>query len=410
MRIQLKNIRIVGLMMMIAALMMSSCGVEKQDKRFLQVRDGQLVNGEGETVVLRGVNLGGWLIQESWMCPVNGEDRKWANLDTLKLLEGRFTEEETQKLLDTYQDNWITEVDIGNIANLGCNVVRVPFWYRNFMKDEQGTWLTEDLDENPGIRRLDWIIDMAEKYDMYVILDMHGCPGGQSMDHCCGTLCENRLYTDEQCLQTMETLWVTLAKRYCDRAAVAAYDIMNEPQNNGGYRGINSYDPWKSTSWELSNAVYDRMIKAIRAVDANHVITVEGIWRLSNLPDPAQMGWTNMMYQLHLYDDEDGFRTWAADLAVKAKEYDVAAYVGEFQNMAGPGICNEYGISWTTWTYKGTNRDVGTFFWYYGEPEKADCANDSYEELLRKWGEPLRTESFEEKAYLTELIALKAAE
>ncbi|MCI8902272.1 MAG: hypothetical protein HFH76_16985 [Lachnospiraceae bacterium] len=41
-------------------------------------------------------------------------------------------------------------------------------WYRNFMKDEQGTWITEDLDENPGIRRLDWVIQTAEKYDMYV--------------------------------------------------------------------------------------------------------------------------------------------------------------------------------------------------------------------------------------------------
>ena len=41
-------------------------------------------------------------------------------------------------------------------------------WYRNFMKDEQGTWITEDLDENLGIRRLDWVIQTAEKYDMYV--------------------------------------------------------------------------------------------------------------------------------------------------------------------------------------------------------------------------------------------------
>ena len=405
MHISRKNIKIVGMIMVITALIMNGCGMENQDRKFLQVCDGQLVNGEGEPIVLQGVNLGGWMIQESWMCPVNGEDRKWANLNTLELLERRFTDAEVQELLDTYQDNWITEADIENIAYMGCNVVRVPFWYRNFMKDEQGTWLTEDLDENPGIKRLDWIIDMAEKYGMYVILDMHGCPGGQSMDHSCGTLCENRLYTDEQCQQTMETLWVALVERYRDNATVAAYDIMNEPQNNGGYEGINSYDPWESTSWELSNAVYDRMIKAIREVDTNHVITVEGIWRVSNLPDPEQMGWTNMMYQLHLYDDEDGFRMWAADLAAKAKEYDVAAYVGEFQNMQGLGICNEYGISWTTWTYKGTNRDVGTFFWYYGEPERADCANDSYEELLRKWGEPIRTERFEEKEYITNLIA-----
>lgn len=27
---------------------------------------------------------------------------------------------------------------------------------------------------------------------------------------------------------------------------------------------------------------------------------------------------------------------------------------------------------------------IGTFFWYYGEPQKADCANDSYETLLQK--------------------------
>ena len=45
-------------------------------------------------------------------------------------------------------------------------------WYRNFMKDEQGTWITEDLDENPGIRRLDWVIQTAEKYDMYVSTDI----------------------------------------------------------------------------------------------------------------------------------------------------------------------------------------------------------------------------------------------
>lgn len=135
------------MVMMVAALMMTGCGMERETQRFLKVSDGQLVNGKGETVLLRGVNLGGWLIQESWMCPVNGEDRKWANLDTLELLESRFTDEQVQTLLDTYQDNWITESDIKNIAELGCNVVRVPFWYRNFMKDEQGTWLTEDFDK-----------------------------------------------------------------------------------------------------------------------------------------------------------------------------------------------------------------------------------------------------------------------
>ena len=50
---KLKHIKIVGMIMVVTALMMNSCGMEKQDKRFLQVRDGQLVNGEGESIVLR---------------------------------------------------------------------------------------------------------------------------------------------------------------------------------------------------------------------------------------------------------------------------------------------------------------------------------------------------------------------
>lgn len=391
-----------------ATLLMTGCG--EKGNRFLSVNGNRIRNKKGDTVVLRGVNLGGWLIQESWMCPVNGNDREWANLDTIELLESRFTEQQVQELFKTYQDNWITEEDINRIAELGCNALRVPFWYRNFMKDEAGTWIDENMDNNPGFQKLDWIIEQARRNNMYIILDMHGCPGGQSMDHCCGTLGQNRLYTDEQCQATMEKLWLTIAGRYRDNTTVAAYDIMNEPQNNGGYEGVNSYNPWESASWELSNAVYDRMIKAIRQVDSNHIISVEGIWRVSNLPDPNKMGWTNMMYQVHLYDDEYDFGVWTEDLAVTAKKYKVAAYVGEFQNLLGIKICNELGVSWTTWTYKGTNKDVGTFFWYYGEPEKADCANDSYEELLVKWGAPIRTENFEEKGYITELIEMYAKE
>ena len=396
--------------LMAAATLLSGCGSEEQKERPLSVENGKIVDYRGEEVILRGVNLGGWLIQESWMCPVNGADREWANLDTLELLESRFSEEQVQTLLDTYQDNWITEEDIRGIAGLGCNVIRVPFWYRNFMKDEQGTWINDNMDENPGFKRLDWVIEQAEKNGMYVILDMHGCPGGQSMDHCCGTLCQNRLYTDEQCQETMEKLWITIAERYKDCVTVAAYDIMNEPQNNGGYEGENSYDPWQKESWEMSNQIYDRMIKAIRQVDEDHIITVEGIWRITNLPAPEKMGWTNMMYQLHLYDGDETFRELAADLAKRSERYNVAAYVGEFQNMHGLKICNEYGISWTTWTYKGTNEDVANFFWYFGKPERADCANDSYEEILQKWGDPIRTEHFAQKLAVVRQIREQAGQ
>ena len=288
------GIVLLGVMICGFCLLNRSGKIKQED--FLHVEEGNLVTENGEEVLLQGVNLGSWLVQESWMCPVNGEDKKWANLDTIGVLESRFGVEKTAKLLETYQDNWITEWDIKNIADMGCNVIRVPFWYRNFMLDTQGTWITENFDENPGFKRLDWVIEQADKNGLYVILDMHGCPGGQSMDHCCGTLEQNDLYTDETCQNTMELLWRTIAERYKDSPVVAAYDIMNEPQNNSGYEGEHSYDPWQQETWEMSNQIYDRMIKAIREVDSRHVITVEGIWRITNLPNPKEMGWENMMY------------------------------------------------------------------------------------------------------------------
>ena len=376
-----------------------------REEDFLHVEEGMLVNEKGEQVLLQGVNLGGWLLQESWMCPVNGEDRKWANLDTLQVLESRFGTEKTAKLIESYQDNWITEWDIENIANMGCNVIRVPFWYRNFMKDTQGTWITENPDDNPGFKRLDWVIEQAEKNDMYVILDMHGCPGGQSMDHCCGTLGVNELYTDETCQNTMELLWRTIAARYKDNPVVAAYDIMNEPQNNSGYEDEHSYDPWNSQSWEMSNQIYDRMIKAIREVDNRHVITVEGIWRVSNLPDPKIVGWENVMYQTHLYDDNSGFVKQTQAMADTMQKYGVAGYVGEFQNLYGIALCKEKNINWTTWTYKGTGSNIGTFFWYIGNDVwDADLQNDSYELILAKWGEVLQTKKFQEVTAVTQII------
>lgn len=373
----------------------------------MKVVKGKLTTDDGREVVLRGVNLGGWLIQESWMCPVNGEDRKWANLDTIKTLEDRFGRERTQKLFDTYQDNWITEEDIKNIAEKGLNTVRVPFWYRNFMTGEDGTWIEEDFNKNPGFRCLDWVIETAERYGIYVILDMHGCPGGQSMDHCCGTLGRNDLYTREDYLKIMEKLWIALAERYRDNKTVAAYDIMNEPQNNGGYEGEHSYDPFQEDSWQRSNAVYDRMIKVIRNIDKEHIITVEGIWRVSNLPDPGEMGWENMMYQTHLYDEDESFYNWTLAMADTRDRYGVAGYIGEFQNLNGLSMCNEKELSWTTWSYKGT-KDAGTFFWYVKELPDADTLTDSYEEILRKWGEVLKTENFTEKKKVTGTVSLYA--
>ena len=307
------------------------------DKGFVQA------GGVGRVVILRGVNLGGWLLQESWMCPVSGEDNEWANLDTIAAFEQRgFTDSQIAALFQSYQDNWITEADFDIISRMGCNTVRIPFWYRNFMTDEYGTWITEDFD-----------------------------------------------------LST----------------AVAAYDIMNEPHNNSSeFADRPEYkDIWSEESHNQYNGIYDRMIKAIRKADDNHMITVEGIWRVENLPLPAEKGWSNMMYQLHLYDDTKQFKTLVRDLHKYAAKYDVAPYIGEFSNIDGFGICENYGIGWTSWTYKGAKAGQGNWFMYWKDLPVADVIHDSYEEISLKWGECLKTSEFNENRILTDAVKKAAA-
>lgn len=365
------------------------------EKDFLITRGRSIVNLRGEEIVLRGVNLGSWLLQECWMCPVAGEDGEWGNLDTVTAFsESGMTQEQIQTLFETYQKNWITEYDLDLIASSGVNCVRVPFWYRNFMTDEQGTWICEDPDENPGFQALDWVIREAGERGLYVILDMHGCPGGQSMNHSCGTIGRKDLYTDPVCRETMKKLWVTIAARYKDSPVVAAYDIMNEPQNNAGFENEEHYlSAWDPAAWKESNELYDEMIRAVRKVDGKHVITVEGIWRVTNLPLPSETDWTNVLYQVHLYDSTASFHSIAAELEEYSKTNNVPIYVGEFSNMDGIKLCEMYGLHWTTWSYKGGKGEIGDWFWYSASPEPVIPGKTTFEEALVLWGEALRTEN-----------------
>ena len=120
-----------------------------KDMSFISVKDGYLVNEDGEEIVLKGVNLGNWLLWETWMGFVPEYTDDWAYFDTLEVLLERFGEEKTNEIIRTFEDNFITEEDIAQIEKLGFNCVRVPFWYRNFMTEDL-EWLTEKNDDNPG--------------------------------------------------------------------------------------------------------------------------------------------------------------------------------------------------------------------------------------------------------------------
>ncbi|MGM9637741.1 MAG: glycoside hydrolase family 5 protein [Eubacteriales bacterium] len=375
----------------------------------LRVENGQLTDANGKTVVLHGVNLGGWLIQESWMCPVDGSE---CNLDSWTLLESRFGAEKAAALFESYAENYICEDDIKKIAALGCNCVRLPFWYRNFM-NEDGSFLSENPDEILGFQVIDRLLSWCETYGIYVILDLHGAPGGQSTNHCCGSIGRCGLYTDEDAKAATVRLWTAIAERYKDSSAVAAYDLLNEPMNNDGNEAPSA---GSAEAIRLTNEIYDLLYKAIRQVDPVHVISVEGIWSTACLPNPADYGWENMLYQLHLYDtSKDMIDYRVAELKAVQEKYGVAIYVGEFNNgdenqkYAYEAYC-EAGISRTMWTYKVGRGNLGNWGLYSANAKAPDLANDSYENILKYWSTSLRTVRFTENTTVSNYLKKYAPE
>lgn len=359
----------------------------------LHTKGKKIYNERGEEVVLRGVNLGGWLINESWMTPVeNSED----NITTLNILTERFGQDKAYELINTYQDNWITEYDLDYIAELGFNCVRVPFWFRNFYYDDKGTKILDESG-NWDFSRLDWIVSECSKRGLYVILDMHGAPGYQNAKDHCGKVGDCGLFkmtsqAEEWRTLTVE-LWVAIATRFSGNPAVAMYDLLNEPNCD-----VTSYLEKNNI---MTISVYNRLYKAIREVDPDHIMTMEGIWRLYNLPAPWFIGWTNVVYQLHLYNNSNLEFRFLVFFA-KLYPYNVPLYIGEFKPAGSAtwdcvlGLFNDSHFSWTVWSYKGFGYGADTSDWFIVGSKtgdgRADIKNDDFETIKTKWGSAMRTD------------------
>ncbi|MBR0537316.1 MAG: cellulase family glycosylhydrolase [Clostridia bacterium] len=388
----------VCLLLTVLLVMLPLCASAEDAGQFtsadlLHTEGEKIFTADGREVVLRGTNFGGWGIMEDWFCPFTdpaGEDNAYVTLVE------RFGVEETHKLFKAYRENWITEIDYRNVADLGMNCIRLPIWYRNFQSDDNGTWY-RDESGSIDFSELDNVIAMCRKYGLYLIIDLHGLPGYQNdYDHC-GRSKSMSLFDDtpEGARYREVTLdfWTTLAAHCAGDPVIAMYDLMNEPLGTNITREGNL----QQSFWDFSDELYN----AVRAVDPDHIITMEAIWDPSAIASPDVYGWENIVYQEHLYDVTNPSFLHKMNEISRAG-YNAPFYIGEFYPRGVStfdylfSIFNDRNMSWTTWTYKGTGPDAENSPWFiYGSStvEKIDYENDSLETIKEKWGECLRTDS-----------------
>lgn len=327
---------------------------------FLRADGTRTVDEQGSPVVLRGCNLGNWLLLEMWMM-----DYKEAHdqFTFEEVLAQRFGADGKDRLMEIFRENWITERDFQIIPTFGFNVVRLPFNYTLLMDDAKPYELKPD-----AFQWLDRAVALARENGLYTILDMHGVPGRQSVDHTTGRSGQNRVYTDPEMWKQTVWLWKEIAAHFRDVPEVAALEPINEPF--GDYK-TDAHLP------ALARLI-DDIYKAIREVDTRHIIVIPGSRQgIQFYGKPADRGWQNVMFTEHYYPGvhwgEPGLQAHREHInrllpgVERYLDYVSAPFlVGEFNVVfrrgGGPMMMRRYydfyearGWWGTMWTYKITS-------------------------------------------------------
>lgn len=254
---------------------------------FLHCQDKKIVNSSGQEILLKGIGLGGWLLQEGYMLHTsNFANAQWQIRAKIVDLIG---EANTETFYESYRNNYVRKIDIDSIKSWGFNSVRLPFHYNLFAANINPPVFLEK-----GFTIIDSLLSWCEANQIYLILDMHAAPGGQSDENISDyNPAFPSLWESEQNKNLTVQIWRKIAERYKDKEWIGGYDLLNEPKwnlppNNQPFRDL-----------------YVRITDTIRAVDNNHLIYVEGNWFATNFTGLTPAWDNNMAYSFHKYWSEN---------------------------------------------------------------------------------------------------------
>lgn len=352
--------RSVMLITAISTLILSGMKAELPD---LRVDGSFLRDPAGNSVILKGANVGNWFVIEPWMLGLgDGSGGFGDQYEMEALLEERFGKSERDSVMELYRKSWIKESDFAEIKAFGFNAIRLPLNYRMFEDDDKPFALKPE-----GFVWVDRVLEWATKHGLYVILDMHGVQGGQSPYDHTGRSGQNKLWTEPQNELRLAWLWGEFAKRYRGNGTVAAYDVFNEP-----YGGTH----------EGQKRVFSRCYEEIRKFDKDTMILAMGHTNtFTHYGTPDENGWKAVGYQMHYYPGMFGngdptLMTQAKHLRFlgavqeEVKRFDAPFLVGEMNvvfDSAGGGammrrtydLHAKNGWHTTMWSYKVINSDGG---------------------------------------------------
>jgi endoglucanase len=313
----------------------SYCRAQAAGSRFVHAEGKFLVDAQGRKLILRGTNLGNWLVPEGYMFHFEKGPQSPREIEAMvNELTGPT---EAAKFWHEYREQYISKKDIDFIAHAGFNTIRIPFHFKFFV---------EGNDE--GFRLVDRVVEWAKADGLYVILDMHCAPGGQTGSNIDDSWGYPWLYEDEESQHQAAEIWKRIAAHYHDNPTVLGYDLLNEPIPN--YPKIEKYN-------SKLEPVYKKLVSAVRSEDRNHVVILGGAQWDTNFTVFGRPFDKNMMYTFHKY--------WMPPVEAEIKpyldfrdKYNVPIWMGESGENTDDwvskfrAVLDADEVSWTFWPYK----------------------------------------------------------
>ena len=312
---------------------------------FLKADGQRIVNEKGENVLLRGIGLGGWMLQEPYMFQLSDVARTQTEIKSK--ISDLIGQKNCDEFYTRYLNNMITEKDVDALKKWGFNSIRLPMHYNLFtlpvdkeLIEGQNTWL------KTGFRLTDNLLSWCKKNKIYLILDLHAAPGGQGNDRPIADVdtLKPSLWESEANQKKTIALWKKLAERYKDEEWIGGYDLINE------------------TNYKLEGNIalknlFASLTKEIRNIDKKHIIFIEGNQFANDYTGLTPPWDKNMIYSFHKYWNPTTVETIKKYLVMR-EQYNVPIWMGESGEnnnewfRAAVNLFETNNIGWSWWTIK----------------------------------------------------------
>jgi endoglucanase len=329
--------------------------IASPDPGFLHARGTEIIDGQDRPVILRGMGLGGWVLQEGYMLQLPELGQQHVIRARIADLIG---EQKTEAFYAAWRANYVTKADIDAMARWGFNSVRLPIHYDQLtLAADREPVPGADTWNKAGFRQIDDLIGWVKANGMVLILDLHAAPGGQGTDLAISDRDPSKpsLWDSPENRRKTVALWRKLAERYANEPAVGAYDIINEPnwdfEKPGGEHGCE-----ETTNAPLRSLLM-QITSAIREVDKRHLIVIEGNCWGNNYRGVLPVWDDNMALSFHKYWNANDPAS-IADIVRLRDENQVPVWLGESGENSNTWfrdairLVEDRNIGWAFWPLK----------------------------------------------------------